>query len=134
MRCVSTFLDALYIARRNAILGPALICFREHVAEFHDLQTIFITTGVRETISLPCQHGLSHFPLLIPSFGAPNGLCSSITELRHVKAVKRTWRRSSRFKAIVQMLHAILCLEKLANLHCTFKKAGMLAGSTPDYI
>jgi hypothetical protein len=74
--------------------------FEECVEQFHTLRNVFITSGVRETISLPRQHALLHFRLLIPLFGAPNGLCSSITESQHVKAVKKTWQRSSRHKAL----------------------------------
>lgn len=45
-----------------------------------------------------------HYSLLITEFGAPNGLCSSITESRHITAVKKPWRRSNRYKALSQML------------------------------
>ncbi|KAF9521566.1 hypothetical protein CPB83DRAFT_778511, partial [Crepidotus variabilis] len=34
------------------------------------------------------QHALSHYVLLIILFGASNGYCSSITESKHIKAVK----------------------------------------------
>ena len=57
-----------------------LVQFEEYVERFHTLRDVFITSGVRETISLPRQHALPHFRLLIPLFGTPNGLCSSITE------------------------------------------------------
>jgi hypothetical protein len=100
VQCISAFLNACYIARRNAITSPMLNQFEECVEQFHTLRNVFITSGVRETISLPRQHALLHFWLLIPLFGAPNGLCSSITESRHVKAVKKTWQRSSRHKAL----------------------------------
>ncbi|KAF8953940.1 hypothetical protein BDZ97DRAFT_1678489, partial [Flammula alnicola] len=42
--------------------------------------------------------------LQVQEFGAPGGLCSSITESRHITAVKKPWRRSSRFEALGQML------------------------------
>jgi len=53
----------------------------------------------------------------IQLFGSPNGLCSSITESKHIKAVKEPWRRSNRYKALKQMLRTILRTEKLAALH-----------------
>jgi len=33
-----------------------------------------------------------------------NGLCSSITELKHIKAVKEPWCQSSQYKALIKML------------------------------
>ncbi|KAJ7913803.1 hypothetical protein B0H13DRAFT_2004115 [Mycena leptocephala] len=41
---------------------------------------------------LPRQHSLTHYRYLSQEFGAPNGLCSSITESKHIKAVKEPWQ------------------------------------------
>jgi hypothetical protein len=62
----------------------------------------------------PRQHSLSHYCLLITEFGAPNGLCSSITESKHIKAVKEPWRRSHHHEALSQMLLTNQHLDKLA--------------------
>lgn len=110
-----------------------LIRFEEYVERFHTLRDVFITSGVRETISLPRQHALSHFRLLIPLFGAPNGLCSSITESQHVKAVKKTWRRSARYKALRQMLRTISRLENMAAARRKFTENGMMVGLISEY-
>jgi hypothetical protein len=129
VRCISAFINACYIARRNALNAPALQHFTDFVRQFHELRNIFIQTGVRTDISLPRQHALSHYAFLIRLFGSPNGLCSSITESKHIKAVKEPWRRSSRFKALVQMLCAIIRMEKMAALRRTFNRLGMLTTS-----
>ena len=92
VQCLATFMDACYIARRNAITGPALQHFQSCVEKFHALWNIFIESGVRTPISLPCQHALNHYFYAIQLFGSPNGLCSSITESKHIKAVKEPWR------------------------------------------
>ncbi|KAL0058104.1 hypothetical protein AAF712_015232 [Marasmius tenuissimus] len=63
-------------------------------------------------------------------FGSPNGLCSSITESKHIKAVKEPWRRSSRHKALPQMLKTISRLEKMNAIQQKFRKRGWLVGST----
>ena len=110
-----------------------LIQFEEYVERFHTLRDVFITSGVRETISLPRQHALPHFRLLIPLFGAPNGLCSSITKSWHVKAVKKTWRRSARYKALQQMLRTISRLENMAAARQKFTENGMMVGSISEY-
>ena len=56
---------------------------------------------------------MKHYPHLIRQFGAPNGLCSSITESKHIKAVKRPYRRTNRFQALGQMLLINQRLNKL---------------------
>ena len=130
VQCMSTFMDLCYIFRRNAITSTALKTAEDLLKRFHELRCIFITEGVRESISLPRQHALPHYLTSIPLFGSPNGLCSSITESKHIKAVKEPWRRSSRFRALVQMLWTIIRLEKLAALRRTFLREGLLIGST----
>jgi hypothetical protein len=104
VQCMSAFMDACYILRQNSITSTALSTARDFVKRFHELRTVFITEGVRTSISLPCQHVLTHYLTSIPLFGSPNGLCSSITESKHIKAAKEPWRHSNRFKALVQML------------------------------
>ncbi|KAI0038125.1 hypothetical protein FA95DRAFT_1475492, partial [Auriscalpium vulgare] len=47
-----------------------------------------------------------HYRHLIEEFAALNGLWSSITESKHIKAVKEPWRRWSRNEALGQMLLA----------------------------
>lgn len=134
VRSIAAFMDACYIARRNAISAPALEHFQQSVKRFQDLRDIFIEAGVRTSISLPRQHALDHFYYAIHFFGSPNGLCSSITESKHIKAVKEPWRRSSRFQALIQMLRIIVRMDKMAALHCIFSDCGMLVGSTSSYV
>ncbi|KAH8980296.1 hypothetical protein EDB86DRAFT_2835417 [Lactarius hatsudake] len=134
VHCISRFMDVCYLARRNAISGSGLDRFRESVAQFHELRNIFITSGVRTSISLPRQHALVHYHLSIQLFGSPNGLCSSITESKHIKAVKEPWRRSSRYKALSQMLQVLLRLEKISALRCLFVLLGMLKGTTASHM
>jgi hypothetical protein len=70
-----------------------------------------------------------HYAHVIQLFGAPNGLCSSITESKHIKAVKEPWRRSSKYKALGQMLVTNQRLSKLAAARVDFESRGMLEGT-----
>jgi hypothetical protein len=79
--------------------------------------------------NLPRQHSLVHYAKLIRSYGAPNGLCSSITESKHIKAVKEPWRRSNRHNALPQMLLSNQRDDKLTASHADFSKRGMLEGT-----
>ena len=82
---------------------------------------------------MPRQHALKHYPCSICLFGSPNGLCSSMTESKHIKVVKETWRRSSRYKALVQMLRTNSRLDKMSFARRTFTEQGIMTGSTSSY-
>lgn len=133
VKCISAFLDFCYIVRRNAISAEDFNSLKDSLARFHNYRDIFIQTGVRVSISLPRQHSLVHYVRSIRLFGSPNGLCSSITESKHIKSVKEPWRRSSRYHALVQMLRTISRLDKLAAARSVFTKHGMMEGSTSSY-
>jgi hypothetical protein len=107
VECISAFTECCYIARRNAITSFDLETLENHIARFWDLRKIFIETGVRSSISLPCQHALFHYVSKIELWGSPNGTCSSITESQHIKAMKEPWRRSNCFDAAPQMAKTI---------------------------
>ena len=133
IQCLSAFLDASYIVQRQDIDVDALDMLDTAMTKFWELHEVFRTSGVRpKGFSLPRQHSLFHYRRLIEDFGAPGGLCSSITESRHITAVKKPWRRSNRYHALGQMLHTNQRLDKLAAMHSDFVSRGMLpAGYKP---
>ena len=88
VRVIAVFLDFCYIARKSVIKEKDLDAIDDAVCRFHLEQEIFKDIGVREHFSLPCQHSMVHYRMLIEMFGVLNGLCSSITESHHIKAVK----------------------------------------------
>ena len=79
--------------------------------------------------SLPRQHALVDYRCHIENFGAPNGLCSSITKSKHIAAVKKPWRRSSRYNTLQQMLTINTWNDKLAAARTDFLSHGMLNGT-----
>jgi hypothetical protein len=91
---------------------------------------MFRRLGVRDIgFNLPRQHSMVHYRSLIEEFGAPNGLCSSITESKHITAVKQPWRRSNKNQPMAQML---INLERLDCLECArrrFALEGLLSTS-----
>ncbi|KAJ7602026.1 hypothetical protein B0H17DRAFT_1342371 [Mycena rosella] len=133
IKCISSFMDFCYLVRRNAITTLDLVTIQACLDRFHHYRQIFIECGVRTDISLPRQHSLVHYVRSIRLFGSPNGLCSSITESKHIKAVKEPWRRSSRFNALSQMLGTLVRLDKLAALKCVLTERGMMTGTTSSY-
>ena len=128
VRAISAYLEFCYLVRRSQIDSATLDQIEGAVARFHQERKIFIQTGVRDDFSLPRQHSLSHYRFLIQQFGAPNGLCSSITESRHITAVKKPWRRSNRNEPLGQMLLTNQRLDKLAASRVDFFTCGMLDG------
>ena len=130
VRTFRAFMEFCYIARSNVHDTTTLAALSDALARFHQYRTIFQECGVRpDGFSLPRQHSLVHYESSIRAFGAPNGLCSSITESKHIKAVKEPWRRSSRFNALGQMLLTNQRLDKLAASRVDFNDRGMLKGT-----
>jgi len=72
---------------------------------------------------------MKHYTNLICQFGAPNGLCSSITELKHIKAIKQPYRHINHHNALGQMLLCNQQLDKLAVTWVDFQEQGMLKGN-----
>ncbi|KAJ7928693.1 hypothetical protein B0H13DRAFT_2228890 [Mycena leptocephala] len=126
---ISAFLDFCYLVRRNIIDEVTLDAIDAALARYHRERVIFIESDVCPNgFCLPRQHSLTHYRYLIQEFGAPNGLCSSITESKHIKAVKQPWRRSSRYEALSQMLTINDRLDKLAAARVDFTDRDMMAG------
>ena len=133
VKAISAFMEFCYLVRRSVISEDTLRSIDATLASFHQYREIFRITGVRpEGFSLPRQHSLQHYYRLIQMFGAPNGLCSSITESKHIKAVKKPWRRSSRYQAIGQMLLINQRMDKLAAARVNFTAHGMLLSHNLD--
>jgi len=130
VRCFRALLEFCYLVRRDILTESALQGVQDALDRFHELRAVFETSGVRPAgFALPRQHSLSHYIRMIRLFGAPNGLCSSITEAKHIKAVKEPWRRSSKHKALGQMLVTNQRLDKLSAIRVDFEARGMLTGT-----
>ena len=134
IKALHAFLEFCYITRRNIHNTRSLDKMDEALRCYHHYREIFLTAGVQTNFNLPCQHVLIHYIQAICLFGAPNGLCSSITELKHIKAVKEPWRWSSCFDALCQMLLSNQCIDKLAAARANFKSRGMLKGTCLSWI
>jgi hypothetical protein len=128
VRALSSFLEFCYLVRRSVLDEDDLHAIDEAISNFHRDRVAFDDI-CPEGYSLPRQHSLIHYISMIREFGAPNGLCSSITESKHIKAVKEPWRRSSHFEALGQMLLTNQRLDKLAAARVDFQSRGMLDGS-----
>ncbi|KAF8999699.1 hypothetical protein BDQ17DRAFT_1391507 [Cyathus striatus] len=137
VRCLAAFLDFCYIAHYNSFTPDDLHELEDALACFHEHCQVFVETGACDglsDLSLPCQHSLVHYINSICLFGSPNGLCSSITESKHIKAVKEPWCRSNCCNALIQMLQTISRLDKLSKLKSEFDLKGMLEGSSYSYM
>ena len=128
----AAFLEFCYIARRNVITEDSLKQLDVALQRFHEARQVFSGTVRADdpsAFSLPRQHAMVHYHAHIENFGSPNGLCSSITESKHITAVKRPWHRSNKHKALPQMLRSNERLDKLAAARADFTARGMLTGS-----
>jgi hypothetical protein len=86
---IQSFLEFCYIARHDIITEKTLGNLKDALSHFQEHRTVFQEEGAQVgSFSLSQQHSINHYPAMIHLFGAPNGLCSSITEAKHIKAVK----------------------------------------------
>ncbi len=126
VQAMRAFIEFCYIARCDIHDTCSLAALDNALQRFHHHREIFCTSGIRTDFNLPWQHSLIHYVKLIRAYGAPNGLCSSITESKHIKAIKELWWRSSHFEALSQMLLTNQHLDKLAAAQIDFADRGML--------
>ncbi|KIN97264.1 hypothetical protein M404DRAFT_32480 [Pisolithus tinctorius Marx 270] len=120
------FLEFCYLVCQNIITQQTLVEIDNALRCFHLYHEVFQNAGVVDTFSLPWQHAMKHYYHLICQFGTPNGLCSSITESKHIKAVKWPYRCTNHFQALRQMLLINQRLDKLIAACTDFKECGML--------
>ena len=129
----AAFLEFCYITHHNVINEHSLKDLEAALQQFRQFCTVFSGTVRADGLTgfaLPRQHSLTHYHSNIKKFGAPNSLCSSITESKHIITVKRPWCQSSRYKALSQILQVNQKLDKLAAAKADFASHGMLAGSS----
>ncbi|KAF8883641.1 hypothetical protein CPB84DRAFT_1850916 [Gymnopilus junonius] len=128
VRAIANLIEFCYLVRRDIIDEDTLKDIDTALADFHENREAFRCVRP-EGFSLPRQHSLTHYRRSIELFGAPNGLCSSITENKHIKAVKMPYRHSNRNKPLGQMLITNQCMDKLAAARVDFTARRMLRGS-----
>ncbi|KAM6496272.1 hypothetical protein JOM56_008978 [Amanita muscaria] len=127
VRTLNAFLDFCYLVRRSTHTETALMQIQSALTKFHAERNVFKELGVRPTgLSVPRQHSLIHYLDTIQLFGSPNGLCSSITESKHIKAVKQPYRRTNHYQPLGQMLIINQRLDKLAALRASLESKGLL--------
>ena len=130
IKTLNAFLDFCYIVRKDVLTEDSLDTLDDALKRFHHYHKIFQESGICPMgFSLPRQHSLVHYRCHIEKFGAPNGLSSSITESKHIAAVKKPWCQSSHHKALKQMLVTNTRNDKLAATQIDFLSHGMLTGT-----
>ncbi|KAJ3576428.1 hypothetical protein NP233_g443 [Leucocoprinus birnbaumii] len=89
VRTLAAFLDFCYLVRRSLHSEMTLKQIQAALQNFHRERVVFEELSVRPGgLSVPRQHSLSHYFEVIQLFDSPNGLCSSITESKHIKALE----------------------------------------------
>ncbi|KAL4078065.1 hypothetical protein J3A83DRAFT_4476852 [Scleroderma citrinum] len=114
MQTFHALLEFTYLACHNVITEDTLAAIQDTIRHFHEYWEIFHQSGMVSTFSLPCQHAMKHYLDLIHLFRTPNGLCTSITESKHINAVKDPYWWTNCNKPLGQMLIINQCLDKLA--------------------
>ena len=135
LRALHALLEFCYIAQCNIHTSSSLKEMEDALDWLHHYRQIFQQCGVRaKGFNVPRQHTLIHYVRYIRAFGALNGICSSITESKHIKVMKEPWWRSSCFEAMEQMLLTNQRLDKLAAARVDFTNNRMLSGTCLSWI
>ncbi|KAF8206854.1 hypothetical protein K438DRAFT_1534736, partial [Mycena galopus ATCC 62051] len=129
VQTVADITEFCHLVQRSIIGKDVLDAIDVTVTDFHRHHEVFRETVRPEGFSLPHQHSIVHYRPLIQMFGAPNGLCSSITESKYIKAVKCPYWRTNHNKPLSQILLVNQRLDKLAAARVNFTARGMMAGS-----
>ncbi|KAF8898189.1 hypothetical protein CPB85DRAFT_1257048 [Mucidula mucida] len=125
---VRAFLKFCYLVHCATIDEATLDKIKVAVKTFHTEREIFCNLNIRADFNRPQQHAIMHYRHLIQEFGAPNGVCSSSTENKHIHAVKKPYQRSNKNKPLGQMITTNQQLDRLAAAHVYFETRGMLTG------
>ncbi|KAI0669487.1 hypothetical protein C8Q78DRAFT_1070632 [Trametes maxima] len=126
VRALRGFLEFCYIICREKHTPCSLSSMRDALQRFHMYREVFHIPGVwPDRFSLPRQHSCVHYEDRIWAFAAPVGLCSLITESKHIPAVKEPWQRSNRFEALGQMLLTNQRMDNLSASRTHFQSRGM---------
>jgi hypothetical protein len=129
------FLDFCYTARRAYLTDSHLEELDKALAEFQQYRRVFAKredeTG--HWITAPRQHSMVHYRHITELFGAPNGLCSLITESKHIVAVKKPYRRTNHHQPLAQMILINQRQEKLAACRHALEKRGLLSTTALEH-
>lgn len=121
------FIEFCYFVQQNSHSTDDLQHMEKALEEYYHHHEVFVETGIRKPKSWsPRQHSLKHFLRAIRDFGLPNGLCSSITESKHIDAVKKPWRHSNCHNTLKQMLVTNTRSDKIRAAYNQFKSCGLL--------
>ncbi|ETW82490.1 hypothetical protein HETIRDRAFT_316844 [Heterobasidion irregulare TC 32-1] len=129
VQSVAAFLDFCYHARHSTYTTTTLNAMDHALTRFHHYCVIFQESGIQpDGFFPPCQHSLVHYVIRIKQYGSPNGLSSSITESKHIEAVKKPWRRTNKHMPLGQILCINTQNSQLAAARTEFICCGMLDG------
>ncbi|ETW85029.1 hypothetical protein HETIRDRAFT_308646 [Heterobasidion irregulare TC 32-1] len=129
VQSVAAFLDFCYRARHSTHTTTTLNAMDHALTRFHHYRVIFQESGIRpDGFFPPRQHSLVHYVTRIKQYGSPNGLSSSITESKHIEAVKKPWRRTNKHMPLGQILRINTRNSQLAAARTEFTRRGMLDG------
>ena len=92
VKALQAFLNFCYIVRHDVHDTESLEALQDALNWFHKHCEILQTSSVcPNSFDPPQSHAVVHYMCLIRAFGAPNGLCSSIMESKHIVVVKEPW-------------------------------------------
>ena len=133
IRAMRTVLDFVYIVRRPVFTQETLKEIEILTSELQKYRDVYRKEGVRSGFFIPKEHIIEHFLYFLTLFGAPNAVCTSITESMHIRAVKDAYRRSNKNEEMAQMLLTNQRMDKLNAARIDFEHHGMTSSSSSPH-
>ncbi|KAJ6632543.1 hypothetical protein B0H10DRAFT_1938138 [Mycena sp. CBHHK59/15] len=131
VRAVTSLTEFCHLVQRSVLDEDTLLAIDAAIDAFHDARKVFCVVRP-EGFSLPHQHFIVHYRSLIQAFAALNGLCSSIMESKHIKAVKKPYRHSSCNKPLSQILLTNHARRLYVSGHDGWRAPSAAASSVPE--
>lgn len=126
IQALGAFLKFRYLVHRSTIDKDTLDDLAAAVEHFNKKREIFREVRGDLGLSLPFQCSMVHYVDFMWKFGAQ---MASITEPKHIKAVKQPYRRSSKNNALCQMLLMNQRLNKLHRFRVVLQSRNMLSSA-----
>ena len=92
VQAITAFLDFCYLIWQPVFMSEVLDKIDTTLNTYYKFREIFHEAGILDRDEFPIkQHAIAHFQHLIEEYGAPNAICTSIIEFKHIDTVKKPY-------------------------------------------
>ena len=113
IRAARALLDFLFLAQYESHTSETISRLQDSLTRFHANKDVFIDLGIREHMSLPKLHSLTHYASSIRLFGSTDNYNTEQSERLHIDLTKDAYRSTNRRNEYSQMTKWLERREKI---------------------